>query len=179
MERVAFSIFNRKRDALLVKKGDIIFVQGKGVVSRIIRVFDKGKFSHVAIAMSESQVIEADVDTKVAVRPLSMDKYRMVEIVDLELTLKQREEVVKSALKMVGTKYDYIQLLWYALRKIFGFRGRNRLNNPKYVICSEMVFRALNEAGILEDLGIDESYEDGIDLTPNELYDLVKYISKK
>ncbi|MCY8228712.1 hypothetical protein MOC30_14075 [Bacillus spizizenii] len=161
-----------------MKKGDIIFVQGKGIVSKIIRMFDRGKFSHVAIAMSESQVIEADVDTEVAVRPLSMDKYRLVEIVDLELTFEQREKVIRSALKMIGTKYDYIQLLWYALRKIFRFRGRNRLNNPKYVICSEMVFRVLNESGILEDLGIDESYEDGIDLTPNELYDLVKYISK-
>lgn len=161
-----------------MKKGDIIFVQGKGIISKIIRMFDRGKFSHVAIAVSESKIIEADVDTKVAIRPLSMDKYRLVEIVDLELTFKQREEVIRSALRMIGTKYDYIQLLWYALRKIFGFKGRNRLNNPRYVICSEMVFRVLNEAGILEDLGIDESYEDGIDLTPNELYDLVKYISK-
>jgi len=32
-----------------VKKGDIVFIQGRGIVSRLVRLFDGNKrFSHVA-----------------------------------------------------------------------------------------------------------------------------------
>lgn len=160
-----------------MKRGDIVFVQGKGFIANIVRYFDRGKFSHCAIAISDTRVIEADVDTKVAVRPFVESEYSAIEVVDLGLTLNQRKRVINSSMKMLGTRYDYIQLLWYGLRKVFDFKGKNRLNNPKYVICSELVFIALDEAGILEDLRIKEAFNNGIDLTPNELYDLVKYVS--
>lgn len=162
-----------------MKRGDIVFVQGKGIIADIIRYFDKGKFSHCAIAINERQVIEADIDTKVAVRKFESDKWNVVEVIDLGLTNHQRLAVYHRAIEHLGTKYDYVQLLWYALRKIFHLKGDNFLNNPKYVICSEFVFIVLDEAGILKDLGIEESFRQGTDLTPNQLYDLVKYVSKK
>jgi uncharacterized protein YycO len=162
-----------------VRRGDLVFVQGKGIIARIIRFFDRGTFSHVAIVLDDCRVIEADVDTKVAVRRFDANEYNVIEVCDLGLTLKQRREVMYEALAMVGTRYDYIQLLWYGLRKMFGLKGRNRFNNPKYVICSELVFIVLDKAGILYDLDIRESFKNGTDLTPNELYDLVKFVSKK
>ena len=163
----------------LLKRGDIVFVQGKGIISKIIRLFDRGTYSHCAVAISDSRVIEADVDTKVAIRPFNKDKYNEVEVIDLGLSLKQRKEVYETAMSMIGTRYDYFQLLWYVLRRIFKLKGKNRLNNPKYVICSELVFLVLDRIGALDDLGIKETIYDGADLTPNELYDLVKFVSKK
>lgn len=160
-----------------MKKGDIVFVQGRTIASRIIRLFDKGTFSHVAIAVNDSQIIEADVDTRVAIRPFDSSKYNIIEVIDLGVSLKQRQDIYESASKMIGTKYDYIQLLWYGLRRLLKLKGKNRLNNPKYVICSEMVFRALEESGILSEMNIGNVR--GIDLTPNELYDLVKFVSVK
>lgn len=162
-----------------MKRGDIVFVQGKGVISRIVRFFDGGgTFSHVAIAISDSKVIEADVDTKVAVRPFENDRYNVIEVIDLGLTSKQRMDVYNLALKHVGKRYDYLQLLWYGLRRLLGLKGRNIFNNPHYVICSELVFLVLDEIGILDELGISNDVNRGIDLTPNELYDLVKFVSK-
>lgn len=161
-----------------MRRGDIVFVQGKGIISRMIRFIDKGTFSHCAIAISESRVIEADVDTKVAVRPFDKNEYNLVEVIDLGLTAKQRREVYEASMKMVGTKYDYIQLLWYGLRKLFNLNGKNRLNNPKYVICSELIFLVLDEIGVLEELGIEDTFNKGSDLTPNELYDLVRFVGK-
>lgn len=159
-----------------MRKGNLVFVQGKGLISSIIRYIDGGgKFSHVAIAISDSKVIESDVDTKVAVRPFEPSKYNYIEVVDLGLSLNQRRNVVNSALTMVGTKYDYLQLVWYLLKRVFHLKGNNLLNNPSSVICSELVFIALDEAGILEDLNIKSEFSRGIDLSPNELYDLVKY----
>lgn len=163
----------------VLKRGDIVFVQGKGIISKIIRLFDRGTYSHCAVAVSDSRVIEADVDTKVAIRPFNKDKYNEVEVIDLGLSLKQRREVYETAMSMIGTRYDYFQLLWYVLRRIFKLKGKNRLNNPKYVICSELVFLVLDRIGALDDLGIKETIYNGVDLTPNELYDLVKFVSKK
>ncbi|MFJ8247272.1 YiiX/YebB-like N1pC/P60 family cysteine hydrolase [Peribacillus asahii] len=162
-----------------MKRGDIVFIRGKGLKSKLTRLIDRGAFSHVAIAISDSKIIESDVGTRVSVREFSPKEYDYVEVVDLRITIKQRQDVYNSAVQMIGTKYDYVQLIWYGLRRIFGLKGNNRLNNPKNVICSEMVFIALSRAGILKSLGIEETNFRGIDLTPNELYDLVKYVSKK
>jgi hypothetical protein len=162
-----------------LKQGDLVFVQGKGLVARIIRFFDKGTFSHVAIAINPYQVIEADIDTKVAVRHFEKTKYNKVEVIDLGLNFKQRQSVYLKSLEYLDTKYDYIQLLWYGLRKIFNLKGVNKLNSPHNFICSELVYIVLDEAGILENLGIKDRFHNGTDLTPNELYDLVKFVSKK
>jgi hypothetical protein len=163
----------------IVRRGDIVFVQGKGIVSSIVRCFDRGTFSHCAIAVSDVRVIEANYDTKVAVRPLERDKCNVIEVIDLGLTNEQRRSVYSASMKYIGKRYDYAQILWYVLRKIFHLKGRNKFNNPNHMICSELVFLVLDEIGALKDLGIKESIDRGIDLTPNEIYDLVKYVSTK
>lgn len=163
-----------------MKRGDIIFVQGKGIISKAVRFFDgDGTYSHVAIAISDKHVVEADYDTKVAVRLFDKDKYAVIDIIDLGLTHEQRNAIYEEALEMVGTKYDYISLLWYMLRKVFKLGDKNLLNNPNNVICSELVYLVLDKAGILDELGIKDSIRNGIDLTPNELFDLVMFASKK
>lgn len=153
-------------------------MQGKGIISKVIRIFDKGKFTHCAIAISDSEVIEANYDTKVAIRSFDPKKYKEIEVLDLGLNEHQRQKVYISAMEQLGKRYDYLSLMWYVIRKIFRLRGKNRLNNPNHVICSELVFIALDKSGALKDLGIEQGFNRGIDLTPNELYDLVKYISK-
>jgi hypothetical protein len=162
-----------------VRRGDIVFVQGKGLISKLIRLFDKGKYSHCSIAVSDSRVVEADYDTKVAVRPLDRDKYNAIDIIDLGLKPEQRRNIYNASMKYIGKRYDYVQILWYVLRSIFHLKGRNKFNNPNHMICSELVFLVLDEIGALKDLGIKENIDRGIDLTPNELYDLVKYVSMK
>lgn len=162
-----------------MKRGDIVFVQGKGLISRMIRYVDEGKYSHVAVAASSHKVIEADIDTKVAVREFYPEEYNVVDVIDLGLSRQKRMDVYNASLRMIGVRYDYPQLIWYVLRKFLGLKGRNKLNNPRNYICSELVFLVLEEAGILKELGIQETARRGIDLTPNELYDLVNYVSSK
>ncbi|EMR07305.1 hypothetical protein C772_00954 [Bhargavaea cecembensis DSE10] len=161
-----------------MRRGDVVFVQGKGIISQIIRYFDEGKFSHCAIVASHDEVIEADYNTRVALRRFREDKYNIIEVIDLGLTWDQRSSVYESAMGHIGKRYDYVQLLWYMIRKVFRFEGHNRLNNPKHMICSELVFIVLDEIGVLDDLEIRERFFRGIDLTPNELYDLVCYVAK-
>ncbi len=168
-----------RKSVEIVKQGDIVFVQGNGLISKLVRLVDKGTFSHVAIAVSETHIIEATAGSKVDVIPFDKSEYNIIEVVDLGLTAHQRRMVYSCAMKYVGTRYDYLQLIWYILKKMFRLTGKNRLNNPHNMICSELVYVALNEARVLEELGIKDSFRYGKDLTPNELYDLVKYVSKK
>lgn len=161
-----------------MRRGDVVFVQGKGIISRIIRYFDEGKFSHCAIVASHDKAIEADYNTRVALRRFQKSKYNIIEVIDLGLTWDQRSSVYKSAMGHIGKRYDYVQLLWYMIRKVFRVKGHNRLNNPKHLICSELVFLVLDEMGVLDELKIRDSFFRGIDLTPNELYDLVRYVAK-
>ncbi|MCC3687529.1 YiiX/YebB-like N1pC/P60 family cysteine hydrolase [Bacillus cereus] len=160
-----------------VRQGDIVFVQGKGIISKLVRFVDRGIFSHVAIAVSETHIIEATAGSKVAVIPFDKSEYNIIEVVDLGLTAHQRRMVYNCAMRYVGRRYDYLQLIWYVLRKMFHLTGENKLNNPHNMICSELVYVALDESRVLEDLGIKDSFRNGNNLTPNELFDLVKYVS--
>lgn len=163
-----------------MRRGDIVFVKGKGIISKLVSLVDgNGRFSHVSIAVFEDRVIESNLDTKVAIREFDAEMYSDIEVIDLGLTTRQRREVYFEAKKLIGKKYDYIQLFWYLIRKPFNLKGKNKLNNPNNIICSELVYIVLDKAGILAELGIEYTIHNGVDLTPNELYDLVKFVNEK
>lgn len=156
-----------------MKAGDIIFVQGDSFISKAIQYFDKGQFSHVAIAVSDTHIIEAQYMTDVCYREFPY--HNNCVILDLGLDLKQREAVAQLSFGLIGKRYDYFQLVWYVLRRVFHLKGRNPLNNPNNLICSELVYTVLEHTAILKELGIKSPH--GIDSTPNELYDLIKYLA--
>lgn len=168
----------RVRSYEYIKRGNVIFGQGGKWTSKLIRMVDRGEFSHTAVAVSDTDVIEADVGTKVVSRPINMYDYNFIEVLDLGLTDEQVEAVMAELEQRIGMEYGYKHLIWYLIRNlnIFKFK-KNFLNSPKQVICSELVYIVLEKSGVLRDLGIEGSFSDGENLTPNELYDLIKYVS--
>lgn len=161
-----------------MKRGDIIFGQGGKWTSKLIRMVDKGNFSHTAVAVSDIAVIEADVDTKVVQRNINMYDYNYIEVLDLGLTEEQIDAVMEELNKRIGMGYGYLHLVWYLIRNLNLFKmKRNFLNSPKQVICSELVYIVLEKSNVLKELGIEDCFADGENLTPNELYDLIKYAS--
>lgn len=138
-----------------MRAGDIIFVQGSSPISRLVRLFDKGKFSHVAIAVSETHVIETNWNMKSKIVEFHYEDF---ELVRLQLSDNQRKIVPAVALKYEGKWYDYLQIISYIFQ--------SRLNNPRHLICSELVYNILSEVGYVED-GL------SIDVTPNELYKIL------
>lgn len=160
-----------------MKCGDIVFMQGKGIVSNAIRLFDKGKFSHCAIAVSSNKIVEAQYMTKVSIVTFDPSQYNYYEVVDLSLTKEQRNRVLTASLNLVGRRYDYFQILWYVLKDILHLKGDNRFNNPNNLICSELAYVVLEQTGVMHMLGEprDGTFR-GIDLTPNQLYDLLRYL---
>lgn len=138
-----------------MRAGDIIFVQGTSLISRLVRLVDKGKFSHVAIAVSETHVIETNWNMKSKIVEFHYEDF---ELVRLQLSDNQRDSVPAIALNYEGKWYDYLQVLSYIFQ--------SRLNNPRHLICSELVYNVLSEVGYVND----ELYSD---VTPNELYEIL------
>jgi Permuted papain-like amidase enzyme, YaeF/YiiX, C92 family len=135
-----------------MKAGDVIFVRGTSIISRLVRFFDKGKFSHVAIAISETEVIETNWNMRSKIVKFHYEDY---EIVSLNLTDSQRDRIPAIASRLEGKLYDYLQVIGYIFK--------SRLNNPRHLICSELVYNILSEVGYNHD-------ELTRDITPNELY---------
>lgn len=139
-----------------MRAGDVIFVRGAGLVSKLVLLFDKGSFSHVAIAVSESEVLETNWNMKSKIVKFHYTDY---EEIDLLLSDNQRKNISMISIKYEGKMYDYLQILSYVLRR--------RLNNPRHLICSELVYSLLREIEYIKD----ESLKDS---TPNELYEILK-----
>jgi hypothetical protein len=154
-----------------VKPGDLIFVRGRSPIAHLIRLFD-GEFSHAAICVSESNaILESQYFTDTVIKKNHYEDY---EVVDLGLTNEQRKKIQELGLKLVGKydEYDYKQFIWEGLQRLFRFKGKNKWNNPKQVICSELLVYLLLHIDYIKNL---DEIEFILDSSPNELYKIVKH----
>jgi hypothetical protein len=156
----------------MIKAGNVIFVKNNNwLTTKLITFFDTGRFSHVCIATSDTHVIEAQYGTKARIVPFYYGQDEYV-VIDLNLSEEETKRVVNIALSMTGKWYDYPQLLGYAIKKIFGLKSKNLLNNPNNWICSELVYN------MLVSLGKISPTETLNDLTPNQLYNFLNNLCK-
>lgn len=140
---------------MTLKVGDVIFVRGNSLLSKGIRYFDAGEFTHVSIAVSNTHIIEAQRFTDVRIVPIYFDDY---EIVPMGLD-NESDEVAHWAISECGKNYDYMQILSYVLDKFF---KTGVWNNPNDVICSELVIKMMLHFGMINEIERD--------MTPNQLY---------
>ncbi|QJT70396.1 hypothetical protein [Microcystis phage MaeS] len=144
-----------------MKAGDLVFVRGHSIISKLIRLFDEGKWTHVAIAVSETQIIEAQRFTRTKIVDM---KYTDYEIVPMNLNPYEQGIITDSAKELEGTWYDYKLIAWLMLNELFRINKSPFWNNPNYLICSELVYLLYHQIG--------RDYGD-IYVTPNELYQIV------
>jgi hypothetical protein len=151
-----------------LKPGDLVFVRGHSFLSFLIRLFDKGKWSHCAIATSEKHVLETDWNTDVRIREFDYPDY---EIIDLGLSEEQRKEIIRLGINCVGTPYDFGFIMNKVKSKLFGrSAGKKILSNPQQMVCSEVLtYLLLNIRWINTD-----EMKKVADSTPNELYKFIK-----
>lgn len=134
--------------------GTVLFVIGDSPISKIIQKVD-GKFSHVAIAISETEVLE--INWNIHSRVVIPD-YKKFETVKLNLTATQKEKIASTFNKYIGKRYDFLQII--------GLIFNLELNNKRKLICSELVYNILSEVDYLDG-------ELNGDITPNQLYSLL------
>lgn len=153
-----------------MKTGDIIFVKGNSPISWLVRLFDKGSFSHVALCMSHNgnAILEAQYYKKSRIVPFSFTNY---EIVDLGLSDSQRERVQELGLNLIGHPYDYKQIWSYFLRGVWN-KKLKIYNSPSNYICSEII------SIILQDIGVIPKEQQLRDKTPNQLYQYLRSMKR-
>lgn len=137
-----------------MKIGTVYFVIGDSFISKLIQRVD-GKFSHVAIAISETEVIETNwnIHSKVKV-----PDYRNCIAIDLNLSAEQQLKLIQNYQKYLGRPYDFFQII--------GLFFKLNLNNKRKLICSELVYNLLVDCGYLKNEGLSN-------ISPNGLYNLL------
>lgn len=151
-----------------MKAGDIVFVGGNGPIDKAIRVFDKGPYNHVCMFVNDTQVIEAQYNTKVHIIDYPYDSPDFVTgVISLNLNDEQKAKLQKLADQYLGDRYDYGDIFLIFLRLEFGIHLQH-FHNDKEEICSELV------AQIAVGLGLAD--KSATELAPNELY---KYFKNK
>lgn len=145
-----------------MKAGDIIFIDGGTLKSWLIKKLLKSQFSHVALAVSETDIIEIDFLKKVQQKPNPYKNYCIGRVKGVNT--EQLKEVVKFAESKIGVSYDYLQILGLFLETVFNIR--NYINQRNRLICSELIYLAYYSQGI--DLMPNKSIED---ITPEDLYE--------
>lgn len=151
-----------------MQTGDIIFIGGNQIIDEIIRFFDHGDYNHVAMFVSDTEIIEAQYNTKVHV----VDNFYQytddaICVIPMNLTDEQKEKLGKLKDQYIGEGYDYGDIFIKFLRLEFGI-NLEKFENPNEQICSELVGRLLVGLGLAD--------KSVIDMAPNELF---RYLKKK
>ena len=126
-----------------MKPGDLVFVTGSSFISKIIKAITKSLYTHVAIVVSDNIILEADAFKTVTISELNYDKYVIVST-GLNLTEK---DVLHTAIKFIGKKYDYLQILKILLNKFLKI-ALPFLNIKSRYTCVELAVSILQENGI-------------------------------
>lgn len=125
--------------------GDIIFVSGNTMLSKMIKRSEKSQISHTALAIDPKRIIEAGPFARVEVKPMHYTAYILKRA---DLTEKQRNAIIQSALTFQGYKFNYAgTFIWY-LRLLLKYPKLGITYRPKRLWCSELVDRAYHMAGI-------------------------------
>jgi hypothetical protein len=118
--------------------GDLIFTRDNGVISKIIRYFTGGKYSHVGVYFGKGLLLEADWNGVVL---SSLDKkYHEYEVVSPS-SVVNRVEFLERLLGRLGDGYDYSFLFGNVLYRMFG-KAKAILgftNAPNKWVCSELI----------------------------------------
>lgn len=117
----------------------VLLFRGRGIVSSLIRWQSRAPYSHAALLMPDGRIVESWQGAGVRIKMLSdwtdIDAYScpLMDEGDWDMA-------IRFALKQVGKPYDYLGVARFVTR-------RPSPINDKW-FCSELVYRALQVAGV-------------------------------
>ena len=146
--------------------GDVIFVEGNGIVSYLIKKVTKGKFSHVAFYISDTLILEAEWNTRCRIIDINETDYlqKNHSIIHVPLTDHQKNMLHVVIYQFLGKRYDFRLIFKLLLKYIFNITLKK--DSPNEVICSELIGHLLISLCV-----IDYSEFDVTVASPSELYD--------
>lgn len=128
-----------------IKTGDVIAIKGKSILSKAIKAFDDGPFSHVGIAYCTPlgvKIIEAVIPSGVLIHDLAKS-YKGKDIVVYRYDESMGKQIAHAAIGFVGVDYEEEELLRAAAGKADDGDSKDGL------VCSQLVAEAyLNGAEV-------------------------------
>jgi uncharacterized protein YycO len=125
-----------------IKKGDLLFLSGKGIIKSLIEWITHSKYYHVAIFVDDGKTVMESQGGRKSGTTLLADylntKDKLVIYRDKSLTDCERKKIVVYALVHQGIEYDYMAIL----AELFRYEMHISLddyNEGKKRICSSFV----------------------------------------
>lgn len=129
-----------------MQTGDIIFYKaGKGIIPKIISFLSKSEYSHVAIALDSTRILEADRFIKSRIVELQYDT-EIHRVYRIEGLTEEQKTTIRTLIKAFeGYPYDYLEIIrWFVL---LAFKYDVPLiNRANYLFCAEVVDYVLHHS---------------------------------
>lgn len=117
----------------------ILLFKGRGIVSTLIRWQTRSEYSHAAILLPDGTIIEAWQGAGVR-RKIISDWTDVDSFMVTAMTPAQWASAIDFAAQQIGKGYDY--------KGVIRFLSRQSLKLDSRWFCSELVFAALERAGV-------------------------------
>jgi uncharacterized protein YycO len=122
--------------------GKVLLFKGGDPISWIVKVQSRSIYSHAALLIpGTSQCIESYPGSGVRIRELSAKEFERADIYDVRgMTPAMWEKAIEFARSQIGMGYDW----WSVIR----FVSKRPARENQRWFCSELVHKAISEAGI-------------------------------
>jgi len=118
-----------------MKPADIILVKGTDILDKLIEDAEHSVYSHCALAINDTTVIQAAF---AGVDYLNINSFDIYDVYTCDsLTDDQRSGIINYAVSQLGKKYDYKLLAWEIVHLEFDFEFPIEEKNK--FICSTFV----------------------------------------
>ncbi len=117
----------------------VLLFRGRGAISALIRWQTRSPFSHAALLMPDGRIVESWQGAGVRVKALA--DWSDIDVFDVpSMSAGQWNDALRFATDFVGAGYDY--------RSVMRFVSRRGASEDGRWFCSELVFAALQAAGV-------------------------------
>ncbi len=159
----------------MLQKGDTLAFSGNSLVSWIIKLFTKGKYSHVAVVVDNNNCMEA-LKEGVVITPISEILKRKDKIWHFPLNKYYRYKFNESKFdqfcwQVKGKKYDFVNALKSVLSNEITVLNGDRLTDKNF--CSMLDIKSKQHGCIIP------RHLDASDFSPAEFLKKFNYIFDK
>lgn len=151
--------------------GEFMVVRTGGWVAAAIRVITHSPVNHAAVYVGRGFIVEAQPK---GARVTSLkDHYAKAIWSHQALDVHTRLEIIKQALDLVGTPYNFLDIAAQALVRVFHWKAPKwalkRLSSPERLQCAQLVDVAYEKAGVVL---FKDGRPEGL-VSPGDLYKLI------
>jgi hypothetical protein len=163
----------------LLKPADVLlsFNRDNKLSATIARITDSS-WSHVMMYIGNGNIVESSVGGVhiTSIKHYLDDKYDLC-LLRANLFSQQDKKIVKYSLSLVGKKYGYLQMLWYAFIRLIGKSESPKWQldiQPNAMVCSEAIAESYRKNGLTIKTSIKDTGAEPADFWESNIFRKIK-----